>query len=696
MALAALPLALSLVFSGIAQAQTVQSLPSIRVKSSGTGEETYNPPVAASATKIDAPLRDIPQTVNVVPQAVIEDQRALSLQDVLKNVPGVGFSHGDGQRDQVTIRGFTAIADQYVDGFRDDALYFRDLSNIDRVEVIKGPAAVLYGRGSAGGLINRITKKPGIDITEGAVSYGSNKDRRAEFDVGRESKNGSVAWRLTGARQKSDSYRDQQFLDRTAISPSLEFRLNEDSKLLLQADYLEDSRVTDFGVPAFQGRPVDVDPSTYYGAGNARDADTSTARVKSFTATFTHRFNDNWSLRNGLRYYHYTLIRDNTLPQSVNEARRTVTLTRSNVRRAEHGWSNQTELMQKADFAGMKHQILYGMEIGQQNKDARVWSAGSVATVSLFNPVLPNQPAGVSGRMSADNLGTFNTLAFYTQDLITLNDQWKALVGLRHDRYEQQTNDRLPGRNDLSRTDTAWSPRAGLVWQPDDAQSYYLSWSRSFQPSGEAFSVAANNADLGPETTTNTEVGAKYDFWGGRASATVSLVRLERKDIKTTDPANPTRLVPIGKQRTDGLELTFSGDLTRGWKVLAGYAYLDARVIDSIGRDAGQDIEGKRATLTPRHSGNLWLTKDFANGFGAGGGVNLIGARFANPGNTVTLPGYITADIAGWYRNKNVEVQLNLNNVFDTGYYVSGHGTSPNLNLPGAPRNVMLTLRYRM
>lgn len=207
----------------------------------------------SNAAKIDAPLRDIPQTIDVVSAAVLRDQRALSVQDALKNVPGVGFSTGDGQRDQVSIRGFSAIADQFVDGFRDDALYFRDLSNVDRIEVIKGPAAVLYGRGSSGGLINRVTRKPGVDITAGTLTIGSFDAKRGEADLGRAGD--LVSWRATGAIERSDSYRDGQFLNRETLAPSLLFRPGAATEVLLQADYLRDKRLTDFGIPAFQGRP---------------------------------------------------------------------------------------------------------------------------------------------------------------------------------------------------------------------------------------------------------------------------------------------------------------------------------------------------------------------------------------------------------------------------------------------------------
>ncbi|WP_421934361.1 TonB-dependent receptor [Phenylobacterium sp.] len=655
----------------------------------------YKPTVATTATKVDAPLRDIPQTIDVVALQVMQDQRALSLQDVLKNVPGVGFSHGDGQRDQVSIRGFTAIADQFIDGVRDDALYFRDLSNIERVEVIKGPASVLYGRGSSGGLINRVTRKPGFDLAAAAVSFGAWSDGRIEFDLGKVLPQYSAAVRVTGAVERADGYRDPQFLEREAVAPAVSLALGENTTLLLQADYLRDERVTDFGVPAYRGRPVAVDARTYYGAANARDVDTSESKVASGTATLTHRFGETLKFRNAFRYYDYSLSRFNTLPGSVNEAAQTVSLNRSNVERDEHGWFNQAELSQDLTLGATGHQILYGIEVGRQVKDALTFSRSGVATVSLFNPVLPFLPRTVPGAPTADNRTTFDTLGVYVQDLVSLGEYWKALVGVRYDRFEQETDQHLPGLADLARTDKNWSPRLGLVWQPTKNQSYYASWSRSFQPSGETFALAASNADIAPEETTNTEVGGKFDFLDGQASATVSVFRLERTNIKATDPAT-LKIIPIGVQRTDGIELTGHLDLADGWRALAGYAYLDAKVTDSIAVDAGRPIKGKRATITPEHSANIWLTKGVEGRYGFGVGANYVGDRFANPGNTVTLPAYVTVDAMVWKRFGPLVAQLNVGNLLDEGYIVSGHGTSPNLNLPGAPRSAMVTLRYAL
>ncbi|RZT08831.1 catecholate siderophore receptor [Duganella sp. CF402] len=700
-------LAVLLALAPVVHAEEDQQLQVIKVIGARDDGSNYVTRSSGGATKTDMDLKDVPQTVNVIPAAVIKDLHATSLQDALKTVPGVGLSTGDGQRDQVFIRGFTAIGDQFVDGFRDDALYFRDLSNIERLEVVKGPAAVLYGRGSSGGLVNRVTKQPGTDVNDIALSLSDHAGRRGEIDFGRAGD--TASWRLTGAREKADSFRAQQFLDRTALAPSLALRLAADTKLLLQADYLEDRRLTDFGIPSYNGRPVNVDPATYFGAANARQADYSQSRVVSGAATLTHKLDPSLSLRNGLRYYDYSLDRNNTnISGNINEVAATMSLGHSKLARKEHGWFNQTELTQKLATGGIQHELLYGVEFGQQRKDAASNAAVVVATgVSIFSPVLPQvDPARLGAR--TDTFGTYKTSAAYVQDALVFSDEWKALAGVRYDGFKQESRivNAAGVATSLGRTDNNWSPRAGLVWQPSQQQSYYASWSRSFQPSGENFALAANNADLAPEITRNAEVGGKYDLWGGRANATVSLYRLERANIKVTDPLT-NRIVPIGKQRSDGLELTFSADLGNAWKVLAGYAYTDATVIDSVAVDtsvnqAGKTVAaqipvlGKHATLTARNSGNLWLTRELGYGFKVGGGINAVGSRFANTGNTVTLPGYVTADALLAYQQAKYEVQLNLNNIGDQHYIVSGHGSSPNLSLPGAPRSIALTLRYKL
>ncbi|MBK5309485.1 MULTISPECIES: TonB-dependent receptor [unclassified Pseudomonas] len=682
-----------------AETQSALALPATAV-TSDYSEQNYKPTDSRSALKIDAPLRDIPQTVNVIPQSVIKDQGAQSMEDVLKNVPGVGLSNGDGQRDQVTIRGFSAIGDMYVDGVRDDALYFRDLSNVERVEVIKGPAAVLYGRGSSGGLINSISKKPNFTPKqEVGVSFDSEGKKRTQFDASwADQQQNDKAFRVTGALENSDTFRDDGYIDRKAIAPSAYFKLSDDLELNLGATYLYDKRLIDFGIPARGDRPVDVDRDKRFGSADPDD-DYTRSEVFSFTAGVDYRINDDFTLSNTSRYYHYDLDRNNTLADSsptrfvtAPNGELLVKLNRGNVQRKEDGWFNQTELKQQTTLAGMNHNLLYGVELGRQIKDQSVFSQNNVARVPVYRDGLVDVPFQAN-RQTAKGTTTQDTAGFYVQDLIELTPQWKALLGVRYDVFDQEYSDDLT-RATMSRTDNTWSPRAGLVYQPDQVQSYYISVSRSYQPSSEVFALSTTNQDLEPEQTTNFEIGGKWDLLDNRLALTAALFRLERTNMKTTDPANPTKLVLSGEQRTDGLELTASGQLSDKWQVYAGYAYLDAEIIKSNNRTNGVANEGQTPTLTPRHSANLWLVRSLTNTWRVGMGANYVDDRYTALDNQVVMPAYTTVDAALLYNLPKWDMALRLRNVFDKDYYASAHG-SVDLITPGAPRTLELSTNYR-
>ncbi len=680
------------------QAETL-AIPATSVNSSYE-EQSYKASESKTALKIDAPLRDIPQTVNVVPQSVIKDQGAQSMEDVLKNVPGIGLSNGDGQRDQVTIRGFSAIGDMYVDGLRDDALYYRDLSNVERVEVIKGPAAVLYGRGSSGGLINNVSKKPTFNpVQEAGVTFDSEGKRRTQFDAGwADEQHGDKAFRITGALEDSDTFRDDGYIDRKAIAPTAYFKLSDDLDLTVGATYLYDKRLIDFGIPALGDRPVDVDRDKRFGAGDPDD-DYARSEVFSFTAGVDYRLNDDFTLSNTSRYYHYDLDRNNTLADSsptrfvtAANGELLVKLNRGNVQRTEDGWFNQTELKHQAQLAGMNHNLLYGVELGRQVKDQSVFSQNNVAQVPVFRDGLVDVPFQAN-RQTAKGTTTQDTAGFYVQDLIDLAPQWKALVGVRYDVFDQEYADDLSGA-DLTRTDTTWSPRVGLVFQPDQIQSYYVSVSRSYQPSSEVFALSTGNQGLEPEETTNYEIGAKWDLLDNRLSVTAAVFRLERTNMKTTDPANPANLVLSGEQRTDGFETTVSGQLTDKWQVYGGFAFLDAEITKSNSSTNGVPNEGQTPTLTPRTSANLWLVRSLTETWRVGMGANYVDQRYTALDNVVVMPSYTTVDAALLYNQPKWDMALRLRNVFDRDYYASAHG-SVDLITPGAPRTLELSTNYR-
>jgi len=661
-----------------------------------------------SATKTQTPLRDIAQSINVVSSALLNDQGARSLQDALRNVPGIGASHGDGQRDQVSIRGFSAISDQFVDGMRDDSLYFRDLSNIDRVEVLKGPAAVLYGRGSSGGLINRVSKRPELgSFSTVDMNLGSDGQKRISSDFNREDEE-SLGFRLNAATEDSEGYRDQQFLKRTALAPSFFAQLGEHDSLTLQASYLRDRRITDFGVPSFNGRPVETARESYYGSGNAARDDYTQSKVGAISALYSHQFSDALSVRNNIRLQTYDLDRNNTLPGgTVDAVTQTVGRSRGEVRRKEDAFFNQTDFVWRdaQPAAGtISQQLLFGVEFGKQQKYAQFVNQANIDRVNIFNPGNVVPPAiSAAARASDAAIGSDTDLlvrAAYLQNQLNIGEQVKLVGGVRFDSFKQDTVFERKLRS-LSRTDSQWSPRLGAVYQPNSAAAYYASVSESFQPSAEGFALTASNAANEPEVTRNLEVGGKWELLDSRMSITAAVFNLERTNIKTIDPTRPGVLINVGEQRTRGLEFTANGRIDELWSVYSGFAYLDGRITKSNSSVAAPQtpvvqipLQGNRPSLTPRHSGYVWVNRELPAGFAVAGGLNYTAERFASPSNAVTLPGYTLLDLALHYRVERYELGLNLKNVLNRAHIVSAHGGNDNLILPGPGRELQLSVRY--
>lgn len=675
------------------------TLPAIAVKAAA--DRSYDTSTSNTATRTSMSLMDVPQTVNIVPRALLDEQNASSLQDALRNVPGVGFSVGDGQRDQVTLRGFNSMTDQYVDGIRDDALYYRDLSNVERVDVVKGPAAVLYGRGSAGGLINRVLKKPSANPQQAVgVTLGTEGERRGEFDLGWNA-NDAARFRITGAAENSNSFRDQFQLNRQAVAPSAQFRIDRDTTINLEADYLHDRRTSDQGLPAYLGRPVNVPINTYYGSSNAVNASYNDIDAKSATASLDHRFNDSLSLHTAVRAYDFSLERKNyvTFEPIKTAAHPVVTLDQSTRFRQDHGVDGLFELTQKTTLFGMKHELLYGVELSQQQKFDTIYSTNKVATYDLYNPQLVNLPGVKPGTAAKTNAATvLGLVGVYAQDLISLTEHWKILAGLRFDYLTQTRNDYTPAHVNLDRTDRAWSPRVGLIYEPLDWVSLYASYSQSFSPLADTLissGAFANGSALAPQKTTSFEIGSKFDL--GRASASVALFDMKQTHQQIADPANPGYALPVGTQRSRGLELSMTGEIAPKWSVYAGYAYMNGKVDGSPqATSAGLVLHDNTPGLMPRHSASVWIKRDLKYGFYAAGGAQFQSARYTSASDAVTLPSFVTFDLGAGYHGKNVDVTLTLENLFDRKYFIAAHGNADMYNMPGAPRTLTAAARWHM
>jgi len=684
------------------------TLPAVQVQVQGSSASAYRSDSARSASKLDAPLRDIPQSVHVIPQQLLRDQGARSMQDALKHIPGVGLMAGDGQRDAFVLRGFNALFDVLLDGFRDDAQYFRDLYNIDSIEIIKGPAAVLYGRGSSGGLINRVTKKP--DFTPAAemgITLGSHAFQRGEFALNRPLFD-TLSLRLDGAGQDSASYRANAYIHSKALAPSLLWR-DGAAQWLLQYDWQDQHRSIDFGVPALGGRPVDISSAIYYGARNPLQNDFSNTLVRQATARHEYAFSDTSRFSNTLRHYQYRLDRNDTRLSSVNDLLPdpTITFKRANVYRQDSGWFNQTEWAHTLQRGGVAHQILAGIELGRQKRyvDSRNSRDPATYTTALFHPINEDLPFVVTTTPLTRGTAVQTTRAAYIQSLTAWTPTIKTLLGLRYDSFRQQfTDTRSATPKYLQRTDNTISPRAGIVWQPTAAQSWYASISRSHQPSDEAQPLRENNRQLPPEQSTNLEIGSKSAVLGGSATFTAALYQLTRTHIKVADPQNPGSLMGVGKQRARGLELGLSGTLARGLQAVAGYSWMATQVSRAHGSiqspyasAAATPLQGKKLPLSPRHVASVWLLQSldpWAAGWQAGAGLLHRSHSFATLTNAVTLPAFTTLDLAAyWYPPASgVSLALHMKNALNRKHFISANNDVG--IFPGAPRGVEVTLRY--
>jgi len=696
-----------------------------------TASDGYATTVQTTGSRVPIRVLDLPQSTYTVTQQLLEDRGVDSLKDALAGLPGVQPTLGEGRRDSFDIRGFTAGTDQYIDGVRDDAQYFRDLSNTEQLDVIEGPAAVLYGRGSSGGLVNRVTKKPTMEGMDGyvGVTGGSYGERRLEADASDSWLNNTLGGRLTGAGEYTGSQRHYYYMNRYAFAPTLRWRPSENTDMYLQVERLRDERLPDRGIAAIDGPQGVVPIGNYYGyildssPGVPHDYIHEGATDETFD--LRHDFQDGWHaheiFRNAGDTVNWSTIYLNQLDsdgviiagQSSTRAHRqalavlagsdvtadaagvddnpVISRGQYNGNQFQRNVFDQLEAYRSGRFAGIGHTLLVGGEYGRQTID-RLQYFGTTPSITLYNPV-PDLAPTLGTTPTTNGRFWAQTAAFYVQDLMQLAPQWKLMVGARFDNFKQTLDQRLVNSPDLGRVDNKWSPRVGLLYQPRSWSTVYVSYSRNFDPSGESLNLATNNAELAPERTQNYEGGAKFSSFGDKLISTVAVFDLDRNNIKTPNPANPSQLILAGEQRTLGASLSFQGSVTQHWMVYGGYAYQDAVVTKSNASFNGVPFQGKRPFDIPLHSGSMWSTYRFANGWGAGGGVYFDTDSFAYTDNLVQLPGYTRLDGTVFYHRQHMELDAHLSNLTNTRYYDSSHS---DLELfPGAPISGAMTVRYR-
>lgn len=653
-------------------------------------DDAYKVERTGTATRTDTPLANVPQSVTIITDEAIRDQSMRSIADVVRYVPGVTSGQGEGHRDAPTLRGNSTTADFFVDGVRDDVQYFRDLYNVERVEVLKGANAMIFGRGGGGGIINRVMKKANwATERQAAVELGSYSLRRFTADVGQPLA-GGFSGRIVGVHENAESYRDFVEVERWGLNPSIGWR---DDRLTVVASYehFEDDRTVDRGIPSQAGRPSAARRSAFFG-----DPDQSFAatRVDLLNLAVEYQLTPDLVVRNRTLWGDYDKFYQNVYPSGAVGSNGMVNLAAYNSRSDRENLFNQTDLVLKADVAGLNHTLLMGAELGRQVSD-NVRLTGFFNSTSLNMPVSLASPTrgGVPiayrpNGSDANNHVVANAAALYMQDQVEITPELQLVLGLRYDSFDLDYRDnRSPAR--FSRKDKLWSPRFGLVYKPVGALSLYASYSVSYLPSsGEQFSsLTASTAGFEPEEFKNYEVGLKWQP-SPVVILTAALYQLDRTNTTSPDPANPNRLLLTGEQRSQGFEASITGQVTSRWQVLGGYAYQEAEIT----RTTAAAPRGRQVPLVPEHSFSLWNKVELTPMFSVGLGVIHQTDVYTSISNAVKLPSFTRADAALFVRlQERLEAQLNVENVFDKDYFPTSHGD--NNILPGAPRSVRVGLR---
>lgn len=638
----------------------------------------------ATATRTNTPAKLVPQAIDSVKASELTAFGQPTLSEALTGIPGVNAS-GDTRFDGVNIRGFSASNDFYLDGFRDDMQYTRDLGNTERVEVLKGPAAVLYGRGSTGGIVNRVSKKPQKGL-ESSVSaqVGSFDSRRLAADLNGEAGE-QVQVRLNLAQEDKDSFRNGVTSKRTLLAPSVNWEINDKLNWLLQYERNEHDRTPDRGIPGVNGRPADV-PKEYVYSDTRRDFIDDVAQ--STRSRLTWDINDQWQLRQQLGYTSLDSQFDNTYVTSVKGDK--VTRARWQQDLKANSLISNTEVEGQLQTGPVEHRLLVGFEQNWQERTPKLYqNATAIPAGNLYDPgSLPTYDSAM--KLSSDANHKVRGYGLYVQDQLSLGD-WHLLAGLRRDDFTVTSR-----RNDLNKEETvsvsSLSPRLGLVWNPIEEHAFYASYSKTFTPvGGELIGITPGdkNNNLDPQHTRLYEGGVKSDWLDGRLATTLSLYRLEMYNKRSKDPLDPTKVILTGLQRTEGIELSARAQLTDELYLRGGIAIQDAEQVK-----ADADLQGKRPMNVSRQNGELFAGyQSGKQGWFGETGVTAVGDRFADNANTTTLPGYARFDARAGYRWQQWETQLSVENLTDHDYFVSA--TSASQIMPGTPRQLHLSAAYR-
>ncbi|MCC6743902.1 MAG: TonB-dependent receptor [Acidobacteria bacterium] len=680
-----------------------------------SASEAFTADVTSTGTKMELPIRDIPQSIQVVTRKLLDEQQAITIADAVRNVSGVTqaptfFGHAD----HFVIRGFELdLANSYFrDGFKYDQLGFQETADVEQVEVLKGPASVLYGRSEPGGIVNITSKTPlqhhyfALELEGGSFNH-----YRGTFDAsGPLLKNKNLLYRLNGVYQDSDHFRDFVYSERKYIAPQLLWRIAERTNVTFDGAFLREIGNTDFGTVGEGDRPADLPWRIYLNEPWGKYKYQS----RQGGYIFNHVFNDQWSVRNALRYTSFNWYYYDTYQSYFLEPNQLVRYI-EDWDYPRRNFSSQTDVQGGAKFFGVEHKLLFGFEYARNSNigkgkyaelppidihDFEYLSATPPPVDLYLNP-------NASFYDEVDGSTFYRTFGGYVQDQITFHPKLKALVGMRIDDYQSHAIDDsfAYGITDIEQDDSAVSPRLGAVYQPTDSLSFYFSFAKSFSPS---YPTVQNiqSEPFEPTIGTQYEGGLKTDLANGRVTGTMSIYRVTLSNIITTDPLDPRNSVQIGEQRARGAEADFWIKAATNWNVSVAYAFNDAIVSKDTIYLVGSDIPN-----AARHLASIWTEYSFRDGrfrgLSVNGGISGQSRRVsALTGNTpdvtagyppVVLIGFTRTDIGASYEfdatdHVSYRFQFNVKNLFDERYYESGRSNF--LIMSAFPRTYQASIQF--
>ncbi|MBE7218768.1 MAG: TonB-dependent siderophore receptor [Caulobacteraceae bacterium] len=679
----------------------------------GQPPEVYKSDTFPTLFKLTQPNLDTPTITPTITRQVMQDEAATSLADVFRNASGISLGAGESswQGTNLTLRGFNARNDLFLDGMRDFGSYYRDPFNLEEVEVLQGPSSFLFGRGSTGGAINQVSKTPTLAPhlqLEAVVGTDETHRGTIDLDTPVPQLGEGAAFRLNLLDHENEvAGRDEGHFHRTGVAPSLALGLGTPTRLTLSWFHQAEDNLPDYGIPWLLGKPAPVPRDSFYGFESDYQhliADVSTVKLE-------HDFNEHLTFRDQVRYADYGRHWRETEPQAVTTGVTAATpLTSILINRSLQGGhsherllDDQTDLLAKFDTGFLHHTVAMGFELAQETSQPEYDFGIGLPRTTLIDPDV-NQP------FSGDDYARIRvktdafTASVYAVDTIAIGRQLEITGGVRYDNfrsdYEAQNYATAPPHGPTThvsalRTDDQPSYRAGIVYKPVPIASVYFDYSTSFNPSAEALSqivavrsLSQANIDLSPEKNRVYEAGAKAEVLGNRLLLQGAVFREIKYNARIPDPTNSMFNILGGDQQVDGFEVEAQGRLTDRWQLTASYTNLHGQVIRS---GAGGPAVGQPLFNAPDNAFDLFTTYQLTSRLAFGGGLNLVSRRYGQITNPVEeAPGYVTGNVMAKYQlTQNLRLQVNVYNLSDADYADALHGFHI---IPGAGRSALFTV----